>query len=88
MEGFFESVEDLEFKVKLQHSLNNKKPFQNFKRLVDNSYYRQDWFDFKQKTLSAMWKSKSITGFWLISMSPLILVGNRHRSKIVDTEPY
>jgi len=35
-----------------------------------------------------MWKSKSITGFWLISMSPLILVGNRHRSKIVDTEPY
>ena len=66
MEGFFESVEDLEFKVKLQHSLNNKKPFQNFKRLVDNSYYRQDWFDFKQKTLER-YVEKQINNWLLVN---------------------
>jgi|AntAceMinimDraft_1070359.scaffolds.fasta_scaffold02543_1 hypothetical protein len=66
MEGFFESVEDLEFKVKLQHSLNNKKPFQNFKRLVDNSYYRQDWFDFKKKTLER-YVEKQINNWLLVN---------------------
>jgi len=28
--------------------LANRKPFANFKNIIDNSDYRQDWFDFKK----------------------------------------
>ena len=31
--------------------LENKKPFQNFKNKIDQSHFRQDWFDFKQKEI-------------------------------------
>ncbi len=39
-------------KNQLIKALNNKKPFQGFKFLIDNSgLYRQQWFDFKQAQL-------------------------------------
>ena len=32
--------------------MNNRKPFANFKNIIDNSgEFRQQWFDFKQKQL-------------------------------------
>jgi len=51
MEAFAEQMEDEKFKEQLFFSLNHKKPFANFKWKIDNSPYRQDWFDFKRKWL-------------------------------------
>ncbi len=49
MQHFTETAYDVDFKNKLIHALNNRKPFANFKYLVDNSDYRQEWFDFRDK---------------------------------------
>ncbi len=38
-----------QFQDKLFDQLSNRKPFQNFKFMIDSSEYRQDWFDFKKK---------------------------------------
>lgn len=52
MERFIdEVVSDRHLKYKLQNALECRKPFRNFKELIDYSDYRQDWFDFKQKCL-------------------------------------
>lgn len=51
MEAFAETLEDENFCGQLYHALNQRKPFANFKWKIDNSPYRQDWFDFKQKWL-------------------------------------
>ena len=48
MERFVEQIPDQKFKSELENVLYKKKPFQNFKYLIDNSDYRQKWFDFKQ----------------------------------------
>lgn len=49
MEDFAGSLSDSPFQDKLFHQLSNRKPFQNFKYTIDNSKYREDWFDFKKK---------------------------------------
>ncbi len=49
MEYFADDMEDIDFRNKLIHALTNRKPFANFKYLVENSEYRQEWFDFRQK---------------------------------------
>lgn len=51
MELFVEQLSDQNLKSKLENILVNKKPFQNFKHQVDNSDFRQNWFEFKQKEL-------------------------------------
>ncbi len=51
MERFVEKIPDQQFKSELENILKKKKPFQNFKYLIDNSDYRQNWFDFKQREL-------------------------------------
>lgn len=38
-------------KSRLWYAMSNRKPFQNFKFLIDNSKYRQRWFEFKQSQL-------------------------------------
>lgn len=38
----------------LWHAIAGRKPFRNFKRIIDGSVYRQDWFDFKQSRLERM----------------------------------
>lgn len=48
MEYFVDEVKDINFQEKLTNVLNRKKPFANFKYLVENSDYRQQWFDFRQ----------------------------------------
>ena len=51
MEDFKNQVKDDEFEKKLDQALNRRKPFQNFKNLIDNSEYREKWFQFKQKEI-------------------------------------
>jgi hypothetical protein len=51
MEGFVGQLCDQKLQSELENALANKKPFQNFKHLIDHSDYRQDWFDFKQNEL-------------------------------------
>jgi hypothetical protein len=51
MEQFIDQIDDLVFKTKLENILQNKKPFQNFKNSIDNSDFRQKWFDFKKLKL-------------------------------------
>ncbi len=51
MEAFAERMGDEDFQGELFDILNDRKPFANFKWRIDNSKYRQDWFDFKQQWL-------------------------------------
>jgi hypothetical protein len=47
MENFVDEVNDINLQGKLINALR-KKPFANFKYLVENSDYRQQWFDFRK----------------------------------------
>ena len=51
MRKFTNQLEDKKLQAKLDYALNNRKPFANFKFLIDNSAYRQQWFDFKKRCL-------------------------------------
>lgn len=53
MENFIENCipEKDGIKSRLWDALSKRKPFQNFKFIIDNSKYRQKWFDFKQSQL-------------------------------------
>ena len=51
MEKFAENLNDNYFQEKLFNALNRRKPFANFKVIVETSKYRQDWFDFKKQML-------------------------------------
>ncbi|MBW8333470.1 MAG: UPF0158 family protein [Prolixibacteraceae bacterium] len=57
MEGFIDQLNDKTLKNKLQNALNNRKPFANFKNIIETSSIRQVWFDYKQGQLEKMvWK--------------------------------
>lgn len=47
MEDFVEFVNDKTLQNKLREALVRRKPFHNFKLLIDNSRYRDDWFEFQ-----------------------------------------
>ena len=47
MNSFAEKMHDKKFQNTLVNVLNRKRPFANFKHIVDNSDHRQDWFDYK-----------------------------------------
>lgn len=51
MERFVGELNDEKLQLELENVLVNKKPFQNFKHLIDHSDFRQSWFDFKQNEL-------------------------------------
>jgi len=51
MESFASSVTDTWFQDELLKTLGRSHPFANFKNIIDQSKYRQQWFDFKQKAL-------------------------------------
>lgn len=51
MEKFANRLDDKKLQNKLADALNNRKPFANFKFIVENSPYRQQWFDFKKRCL-------------------------------------
>jgi hypothetical protein len=49
MENFANSLTENSFKNSLIRLLLERKPFSNFKIMVDNSDHRQAWFDFKRQ---------------------------------------
>lgn len=49
MESFTYNLTDDKLKYRLIETLNNRKPFSNFNRIVQNSKLREDWY--KHKTL-------------------------------------
>ncbi len=49
MEYFANSLTDINFRTSLLDLLAEPKPFGKFRRVIDNSDYRQDWFDFKNQ---------------------------------------
>lgn len=51
MERFVGQLIDEKLQDKLTDALENRRPFANFRYLVDDSDYRQDWFAHKQKCL-------------------------------------
>jgi hypothetical protein len=57
MEDFTVWMPDRPMKQQLSEALKHRKPFANFKQMVDDSNYRQDWFDFKKKYLENHVKS-------------------------------
>ena len=54
MEKFVDEVNDKNLKNKLVNTLNNRRPFANFKNIVESSNYRNEWFAFKQKQLEIL----------------------------------
>jgi len=61
MERFVDVVNDKILKNKLVNALNNRKPFANFKNIVESSNYRKEWFAFKQHQLEIMvWEELQI----------------------------
>jgi len=57
MEKFVNQIENSILKERLVYALYNGRPFANFKKIIDNSEIRQDWFDFKDKKLQEYVKS-------------------------------
>lgn len=51
MEQFTNQVDDQKLQNRLIYALNHKKPFANFKNIVENSALREQWFAFKQHEL-------------------------------------
>lgn len=49
MEDFTNTLSDEHFRTKLFQLLSESKPFRKFKWAIDNSQYRQDWFDFRSQ---------------------------------------
>jgi hypothetical protein len=49
MEDFAFSLPDLKFKEEILKRLTRRKPFQNFKALIDSSNYREEWFNYKKE---------------------------------------
>jgi len=47
MEKFTDQLEVSKLKTQLINALNNRKPFAHFKRIIDDSDSRDDWFSFK-----------------------------------------
>ena len=50
MENFTDEIGDDDLRNQLLNALDRRKPFANFKHIVENSTYRQQWFDFRQKS--------------------------------------
>jgi hypothetical protein len=51
MEEFAGNMEDEKLKGELFNALSYRRPFVNFKDIIDNSRHRQEWFDFKKHWL-------------------------------------
>jgi len=49
MDQFVRQLRDTTYRNRLIDALHERKPFARFKQIIDNSPYRQDWFEFKNK---------------------------------------
>lgn len=57
MENFKDQLSDKILQNQLENALTDRKPFQNFKLLVDNSEYREEWFRFKNQEIEHIVKN-------------------------------
>lgn len=64
MERFADQLPENRLKIKLESALRMKKPFQNFNRSIDNSDFKQNWFDFKQSELEKVVEIQLNRGNW------------------------
>ena len=46
--------DDAGIKERLRKAVSGRKPFRNFKYVIDGSEYRQKWFDFRQGQLERL----------------------------------
>lgn len=51
MVDFIESLDQTKLKNDLTFAINKKRPFANFKHIIDRSDKREDWFEFKNQKL-------------------------------------
>lgn len=51
MERFTMQLSEGTLKRSLENTLKERKPFRNFKYLIEHSDFREDWFEFKLKEL-------------------------------------
>jgi len=58
MEDFIMEISDQKFREELATILERRKPFQKYKNRIDESEYRQRWFDFKQRALEEIVASR------------------------------
>lgn len=49
MEDFVETLSDIGFANRLVYALSHSKPFSHFNDIIENSKYRQDWFNFRDE---------------------------------------
>jgi Uncharacterised protein family (UPF0158) len=56
MEAFVETINDNMLRSQLIRALQRKKPFANFKYIIDNSPLRQEWFQFKDEAYAEIAK--------------------------------
>ncbi len=61
MEDFADQVRNRRLQKSLMQALNGRRPFANFKNVIDHSDSRDDWFKFKQKKYEA-WVRREIRG--------------------------
>ena len=47
MERFTDQIDSILFREKAENILSRPKPFWNFKNLIEQSEFRQVWFDFR-----------------------------------------
>ncbi len=53
MEQFVGTLGNGTLRNRVVKALNRRRPFANFKAIVENSEYRQEWFDFKKAWLES-----------------------------------
>ncbi|MDD4192719.1 MAG: UPF0158 family protein [Mangrovibacterium sp.] len=63
MEHFVDKLNDTKLQDKLVNALNRKRPFTNFKFIIDRSPYRQDWFNFKRQ-----WMENHVKGLLMLEL--------------------
>lgn len=56
MEDFVHVVKDISLQKKLIEALSLKRPFANFKHVIDSSNERENWFEFKRQAHAAIAK--------------------------------
>ena len=56
MEAFAETVKDYKVKSLLVNALQKRKPFANFKYVIDNSVMREQWFEFRNEAYAEIAK--------------------------------
>ena len=54
MEQFVDEIDDNNLQKRLVNVLSNRKPFANFKNVIENSAFREHWFTFKQMKLEEL----------------------------------